>query len=139
MRMMRFCGQTRKKEREMAGQRAVAVVGASTDPAKYGHKAVRAYRDEGWAVYPVHPQADAIAGVKAWPSLAAIPVTIDRVSLYLPPAKGLAVLADIAAVGPAEFYVNPGAESPELIRRAEELGLRPIQACSILAIGRQPD
>jgi hypothetical protein len=34
--------------------------------------------------------------------------------------------------------VNPGAESPELIARAEELGLEPIQACSIVEIGVSP-
>lgn len=121
----------------MNGQR-VAIVGASTDRRKYGNKSVRAHAAEGWAVFPVHPSAAEIEGHRAFSSLRDVPRPIDRVSLYLPPERGLDVLADVAAVAPAEFYVNPGAESDELIAAARALGLDPIQACSIVDVGRSP-
>ncbi len=35
-------------------------------------------------------------------------------------------------------WLNPGADSPEVIRRAEALGVRPIVACSILGVGEDP-
>ena len=122
----------------MARQR-VAVVGASTDPAKYGHKAVRAYQRAGWEVVAIHPTAEAIAGAPAYARLGDVPGQIDRVTLYLPPRLGLAVLDDIAAAEPAEFFVTPGAESDALLARARELGLEPIQACSIIEVGVRPD
>jgi len=37
-----------------------------------------------------------------------------------------------------EVWLNPGAESPAVLRRARELGLEPILACSIVAIGLEP-
>ena len=117
---------------------SVAVIGASADRRKYGNKAVRAYLRQGWTVYPVHPSATEIEGQRAYPSLRDVPAPLDRVSLYLPPEAGMSVLDDLAAVPHKEFYVNPGAESPELIARAEELGLEPIQACSIVEIGVSP-
>ena len=117
---------------------SVAVIGASADRSKYGNKAVRAYLRRGWTVYPVHPRATEIEGLRAYPSLRDVPAPLDRVSLYLPPEIGMDVLPDLAAAPPKEFYVNPGAESPELIARAEELGLEPIQACSIVEIGVSP-
>ena len=43
-----------------------------------------------------------------------------------------------AAKGIIEVWVNPGAESDALIERARALGLRPIQACSIIGIGMSP-
>jgi exo-beta-1,3-glucanase (GH17 family) len=33
--------------------KTVAVIGASADPAKYGNKAVRAYKQQGYQVFPV--------------------------------------------------------------------------------------
>ncbi|HEX5011784.1 MAG TPA: CoA-binding protein [Planctomycetota bacterium] len=117
---------------------SVAVIGASTDRRKYGNKAVRAYLRQGWTVYPVHPHAPQIEGLRAYRSLREVPTPLDRVSLYLPPDTGLSILDDLAAVPHTELYVNPGAESPELIARAEALGLQPIQACSIVEIGVSP-
>jgi len=116
----------------------VAVIGASNDRAKYGNKAVRAYRRQGWTVYPVNLQEKEIEGLRAYPRIEDLPAGIDRYSLYVPPAVGVTVLGAIAARGPAELFVNPGAESDALIAEAERLGLAPIQACSIVDIGERP-
>ncbi|MCC7492642.1 MAG: CoA-binding protein [Fimbriimonadaceae bacterium] len=130
-RLPRFCAA---KSPAPAIKPTVAVVGASTDPTRWGHRAVLAYLRDGWEVYPIHPSAREIAGLRSRPSLLQVPERLVRVTLYLPPAIGLRVLPDIAAVWPDEFYVNPGAESEELLAAAAKLGLRPIQACSILAL-----
>lgn len=119
-------------------KRSVAVVGASTDRCKFGNKAVRAYAAQGWDVYPVHPNARDIEELTAYASVEAIPVRVDRVTLYLPPDKGRNVLGGIAAVGPDEFFVNPGAESDALLGEARSLGLAPIVACRIVEIGASP-
>ena len=120
-------------------RKTVAVVGASHDPSKFGHKAVRAYRKQGWDVYPVNPKGGQIADTPVYASLADIPAKLDRVALYLPPALGIESLPEIAAASPTEFFVNPGAESDQLIERAQKLGLDPILACSILEIGESPE
>ena len=58
--------------------------------------------------------------------------------MYVPPEIGLKIIRDVAKKKPKEFFLNPGAESEELIGKAKELGLNPIQACSIIAIGESP-
>ena len=113
----------------------VAVIGASADRAKMSNKAVRAYASLGYQVYPVHPKETVIEGFQVYKTLSQVPVKPDVVTLYLPPAVGLKVLPDVARAGPSEFYVNPGAESPELEAEAARLGLEPIYACSIIARG----
>ncbi len=119
--------------------RSVAVVGASGDPAKYGNKAVRAYRDAGWTVFPVNPKLDQVEGLESFPDLDAIPVAeLDRVSFYIPPSVGLAMLDQVARKRVGELWLNPGADSPEVVTRATELGLPVIQACAILGVGRRP-
>ena len=120
----------------------VAVIGASRDPSKYGNKAVRAYLRQGWTVYPVNPNDGLrgleIEGVPAVADLDAIPGRVDRVALYVPPEVGITLLPAIAAKGADEVYVNPGAESDELLIEAERLGLPVILACAIGYIGERP-
>ena len=117
---------------------SVAVIGASHDRRKYGNKAVRAYRENGYTVFPVNPNDATIEGLKAYPNLDAISDPIDYVSLYVPPAVGLKLLPAIAAKEPRELWLNPGSESEELIEAAADLHLRAIVACSIVALGFDP-
>lgn len=125
------------KDNRMA-RKTVAVIGASADRSKFSNKAVRAYERQGWEVYPVNPKGGVIEGLRVYPAVGDIPASLDRVTLYLPPAAGLAALPEIAAKEPGEFFVNPGAESEELVAEAQRLGLDPILACSIVEIGVSP-
>ncbi|MFA6553391.1 MAG: CoA-binding protein [Patescibacteria group bacterium] len=118
--------------------KTVAIIGASNNREKFGNKAVRAYRKQGWVVYPINPKEAFIDDVQAYKSVVDAPRPIDRVSLYVPSDVGLAIINDIAKVRPKELYINPGAESEELVLAATKLGLEPIQACSIRNIGEDP-
>ena len=118
---------------------SVAIIGASRNRSKFGNKSVRAHLQQGYEVYPVNPSADEVEGLTCYPSLEAVPVArLDRISVYVPPAVGLTLLESIQRAGATEVWFNPGSESPELLRRAEELGIEPIQACSIVAVGMSP-
>jgi predicted CoA-binding protein len=122
-----------------SGKPTVAVVGASADRAKFGNKAVRAFRDAGWTVYPIHPTLAEVESIPAYPSLDEIPVrSLDRVSLYVPPTIGEKVLDQVARMSVGEVWLNPGTESPSILERARELRIAIIQACSILAVGGDP-
>jgi len=118
---------------------SVAIVGASSNRSKFGNKAVRAHLQEGYEVYPVNPKGGQIEGLPVSNSLQEVPVErLDRVSMYVPPEIGLEMLEEIAAKRPAEFWLNPGSESPELVQKAERLGLHTVQACSIRNLGIDP-
>lgn len=117
---------------------SIAVIGASRDRRKFGNKALRAYVECGFRVYPVNPNETTIEDLPAFPLLAAIADPIDIVSLYVPPAVGLKLLPEIAAKKPREVWLNPGTESEELLTAAAKLDLRTVVACSIVALGRSP-
>ncbi len=119
-------------------KKTVAVIGASGDRSKFSNKSVRAHAAQGWDVYPVNPKGGEIEGLKVYASIEDIPAKLDRVTLYLPPSVGLKALPSIAATNPREFFVNPGAESAELVTEAESLGLEPILECSIVDLGVSP-
>ena len=119
-------------------KRTIAIIGASINREKYGNKAVRAYQKNGWKVFPVNPNREEIEGFKVYKSILDIPGEIDRISIYLPSAIGLAVIYEVAQKKPKEVYLNPGSESDDLLNKAKELGLSPVLACSIVAIGEDP-
>lgn len=126
------------KETSLMSQSSVAVIGASRDRRKFGNKAVRAYRECGFTVFPVNPSEATIEDLPAYRSVEMIDAPIDFVSLYVPPAVGLKLLPAIAAKQPKEVWLNPGAESDELIEAAADLHLRTVVACSIVALGLTP-
>lgn len=115
--------------------KSIAIIGASNDRAKFGNKAVRAYRQQGFAVYPVNPNEAQVEGLQAYPSILDLPVRPQMVSVYLPPPVLLKVLPDIARKGCDELWLNPGTDSREVMAEAEKLKLNPIRACSITGIG----
>jgi len=117
---------------------SVAVIGASSARQKYGNRAVRAYLRQGWTVYPVNPNEPEVEGLKTFASITDIPGPVDRASLYVPANVGIALLDGIRQKHVSELFVNPGAESDELLEEAERLGLNAIQACSIVDIGERP-
>lgn len=121
-----------------AERKYIAIIGASTDRRKFGNKAVRAYARSGWRVYPIHPVEEEIEGFEAFPTIRHIPGPVDRVSMYLPPEKGIKLLADIRKVQPKELWLSPGSESDALLAKAKQLKLDVIQACSILEVGLSP-
>ena len=118
--------------------KVVAVIGASSDRRKFGNRAVRAYLDEGYHVVPINPHEQEIEGLKAYRSVLDVPGPIDMASFYVPPEVGEQVIAEVAARQIPEVWLNPGSESDELIARARALSIRPIVACSIIAIGQNP-
>ena len=99
---------------------------------------MRAFRQQGYEVFPVNPKDEMVEGLRAFKSIADVPVRPEMVSVYLPPPVLLKVLPDIAAKGCDELWLNPGTESDEVLAEAERLGLNVIQACSIVGVGVSP-
>jgi uncharacterized protein len=117
----------------------IAVVGASPDRRKFGNKCVRAYVHAGYTVFPVHPAATDVEGLPVYRTVAEIPVDrLDRVSVYLPPTVGAAAMAGIAAKPVGEVWLNPGADTPEVVAAAEAAGLNAVRGCSIVDLGLSP-
>jgi predicted CoA-binding protein len=118
--------------------KVVAVVGASSNRGKFGNKALRAFRDQGYTVLAINPNEAEVEGLKAYRSVLDVPHAIDMATVYVPPDVGQTLLEEFEKKQIAEIWVNPGAESDELLAEAKRRKLNIITACSIIAIGRSP-
>jgi acetate---CoA ligase (ADP-forming) len=65
--------------------RSVAVVGASPKGG-YGLRALNALKSFGFAgsIYPINPNYDTIAGLKAYPKIGSVPEPVDAVAIAVP-------------------------------------------------------
>jgi uncharacterized protein len=118
--------------------RTVAVIGASSDRSKFGNKALRAFERQGYTVIPINPNEAEIEGHKTYATVLDVPGAIDMATVYVPPDTGVTIMDQLAQKGVAEVWLNPGADSVEVVARARALGLNTIQSCSIIAIGESP-
>ena len=119
-------------------KKVVAVVGASSDRGKFGNKALRAFKAEGHTVIPINPNEPEVEGMKTYASVLDVPGRIDMATVYVQPDVALSLLPDFEQKAIPEIWINPGAESDELLTEARTRGLNVIAACSIVAIGRSP-
>ena len=118
---------------ECVDERVWAVVGASTSPAKWGHRIYQALKASGYRVYPVNPRARQIAGDPCYPSVAALPEKPGVVNVVVPPKIGLTVADEVAAAGIERIWFQPGAESAENVAHARRLGLKTVaDACALV-------
>jgi uncharacterized protein len=118
--------------------KTVAVIGASSKRHKFGNKAVRAYVSQGYHVLPINPNEEQVEGIRTYASVLDVPEPIDMATVYVPGHIGVRVMEDIAKKGIPEVWLNPGADDDEVVERAKALGVRIIQACSIMGIGEAP-
>jgi predicted CoA-binding protein len=116
----------------------VAIIGASSDRRKFGNKALRAFRAQGFTVIPINPTESIVEGERAYASVLDYPAAIDEASVYVPPTIGLAVMDQLKQKGIPIVWLNPGADGRDVVDRARALGLDTRVACSILAVGESP-
>ncbi len=122
----------------MTVPKVVAIIGASNDRRKFGNKALRAFRHQGYRVIPVNPNEKMVEGIPAVPSVLDIEGPVDMATVYVQPDVGVGVMEQVAAKRIAEVWLNPGADDPDVVQKARSLGVEPILACSIIGIGESP-
>jgi len=115
----------------------IAVVGATDSPGKYGGIIYRDLKSLGYRVVGVNPRRTEVNGDDCYPSLAALPGQPDIIDLVVPPHIGLEIAREALALGYGNLWLQPGAESAELIDFLEENNTSFIANSCIMVRGRQ--
>ena len=118
--------------------KTVAVIGASSNRDKFGNKALRAFKKQGYTTVAINPNEAEVEGQRTYASVLDFPEAIDLATFYVPAHVGVKVMDDVAAKQIPEVWLNPGADAPPVVARARELGLKTVRQCSIIAIGESP-
>ena len=115
---------------------AVAVVGASRNPASVGGRILAALITTGFAgpIYPINPHVPEVNGLPALPSARALPAGVDLAILAVPAAATLGAVDDCAAAGVKSLvivtagFAETGTEGrllqQQLVERVRGYGMR---------------
>jgi acetyltransferase len=118
---------------------AVAVLGASRNPAKLGFKLLQNVLEHGYAgrVYPVNPSGEPILGLASVRSIAELPGGVDLALVSLPAAAVPAAIEALAARGArAAVVLSSGfGEVDDSGRDAEAAVLRAAGAAGLRLVG----
>jgi len=105
-----------------------AVVGASSDTSKFGHKIFRWYTDRKLDVIPINPSAPTITALsperknKAYdtlPNLSALPYPKETaVSIITPPKVTIKVLEEAKKLGIESVWLQPGTYDDDILKFA---------------------
>ena len=112
----------------------VAVLGASDDPERYSYKAIQLLQEKGHEVFPVHPTLKQIDGLKVYASLKDLPKPMDVLSVYLSKAVSDKMTDQILQAKVRRVIFNPGAENPELEAKVSSMGMKPLEACTLVLL-----
>lgn len=111
---------------------ALVFLGASRSGKKFGNLLLRALRDRGTRVHPLHPEAEMIEGLPCLHSLDELPAGVEGAVLVLKPAVVVDMLTELAAAGIRRVWVQQGGDSPRAAEQAGELDLEFIQGHCLL-------
>lgn len=109
--------------------RSIAVVGASTDPAKLGNIILNnlltgKFLDQDRVLYPINPKAKEILGQTAYPSVLDVPDPIDLAVIAIPYPAVPAAVAECGEKGiPAAIVISAGFREAGLEGAAREAEL----------------
>lgn len=87
---------------------SIAVVGATDSPGKPGNIVFQNLRSAAARVYPVHPKAETVLGVPAFPSIGELPETVDLAVLAVGAKASVEAAGQAAAAGVRALIVLAG-------------------------------
>lgn len=116
--------------------KSTAVVGVSESPEKYGTRVYRTLKThKNTEVFAINPKHDELWGDKVYPDLVSIGQNIELAILVVPPEVGLNVIDEVKLAGISTVWLQPGAESEQILEKCDEYGIECIHNACIVVDG----
>ena len=111
------------------------VLGASTNPARYSHRAIEMLREEEHEVLALGLRTGEVQGVHIQTDPAELAnKEVDTLTLYLNPKRQEAYKSWIKTLAPKRVIFNPGTENPAFAQELEAAGIEPVFACTLVML-----
>ena len=117
---------------DFLAQKDLALVGVSRTGKKFGNAALRELTANGYRVFPVHPEAETVQGIRCYPNLREFPAPVGGLLIVVPPDQTEVVVREAAAAGIRRVWMQLGSSSPNAIQFCAENGIQAVQGECIL-------
>jgi predicted CoA-binding protein len=101
----------------------IAVVGASSDPARPSHRIFAMLLGAGYRVIPVNPTESEVLGQQAYATLHDVKEPVDIVDVFRRAEATPEIADDAVAIGAGAFWLQLGIHSEDAAQRASRGGL----------------
>ncbi len=96
-----------EKVTDFLSQKTIAVAGVSRNAkGEAANLIFKKLKETGYQVYPVNPKTDTVEGERCYPSLHAIPVTIDGVVICTPPQAAEQLVKECLELGIKRVWMH---------------------------------
>lgn len=109
------------------------VLGASENPLRYSHMAIKRLRQHGHEVTAIGLRKGKVADVEIIKDKPHVQ-NIDTITMYMNEQNQKQYEDYIMALRPKRIIFNPGAENHSLALKAKEAGIQPIEACTLVLL-----
>ena len=109
--------------REILQLKTIAVVGMSPKQERPSHYVAMYMKEKGYAIYPVNPGHDKIAGINCYPDLKDIPDSIDMVDIFRRSEFVPLIVDSAISIGAKAVWMQDTVIHEEAGKKAEEAGL----------------
>ncbi len=108
---------------EFLANERIAVTGVSRNPANHGSNIVyQRFRDRGYSVFAVNPNADEVEGDVCYPDLKSIPGAVDAVVIGTRPEHAEGTMRECIELGIEYVWMHRGPGAGSVSTAATELG-----------------
>ena len=131
-----------QKVSEFLNQKVIAIAGVSRNPqGGVGNPIYKKFKENGYNIFPVNPNAEMIEGDKCYPNLKSIPEKVDAVFIATSPAISTEIVKQSIDAGVKTIWfhrsVGNGSFSEEAAKLGEENGLTVISSgCPMMFISK---
>ncbi len=109
------------------------VLGASPKAYQYSHEAVKRLLKTGHPVEAIGRSPFILESVQVETGMPEL-VGIHTITLYLNKDRQKEYEDYLLSLHPQRIIFNPGAENPDLYKKALEMGIEPLEACTLVML-----
>lgn len=104
--------------------RTIAVVGLSSNPTRASYRVAAYMHRQGKVVIPVNPNESEVLGRQAYPSLSAVPDSIDLVNVFRRSEEAGAIVDEAIGIKAKAVWLQEGVIDEAAALRARQAGLQ---------------
>jgi hypothetical protein len=117
---------------DFVGGKRVAIVGVSRSGKKFGNIVYTELKERGYEVFAVNSTGQEIDGQPCYPNITALKDKVDGAVVCVSSEQSKPVLEEASQIGLKNVWLQQGAETPELVKLGQDLGLNMVSGKCIL-------
>lgn len=115
----------------------IAIVGASSNPARASHGVMKMLQRSGYKCIPVNPNEESVLGEKSYANLSDIETDVDIVNVFRRSELTPPVAEDAVKIGAKTLWLQLGVANDEAAATAADAGLEVVMdSCIAVVLGQ---